>query len=48
MMVYYQPCTDKVYMFLDAEFQNSKLKGITKTHNETFIERLGQKDEERL
>ena len=48
MMVYYQPCTDKVYMFLDASSGNSKLKGITKTHNVTFIERLGQKDEERL
>ena len=46
MMVYYQPCTDSVYMFLDAGFQNSKLKGITKTHNATFIEKLGQKDTE--
>ena len=44
MMVYYQPCTDSVYMFLDASFGNSKLKGITKTHNETFIEKLGQTD----
>lgn len=48
MMVYYQPCTDKVYMFLDTGFHNSKLKEITKTHNETFIEKLGKKDEERL
>ena len=46
MMVYYQPCTDKVYMFLDASFGNSKLKGITKTHNATFIEKLGQEDTE--
>ena len=46
MMVYYQPCTDSVYMFLDASFGNSKLKGITKTHNETFIEKLGQEDTE--
>ena len=46
MMVYYQPCTDKVYMFLDASFGNSKLKGITKTHDATFIEKLGQKDTE--
>ena len=44
MMVYYQPCTDSVYMFLDASSGNSKLKGITKTHNETFIEKLGQTD----
>lgn len=42
MMVYYQPCTDSVYMFLDASSGNSKLKGITKTHNETFIEKLDQ------
>ena len=46
MMVYYQPCTDKVYMFLDASSGNSKLKGITKTHNATFIEKLGQEDTE--
>ena len=46
MMVYYQPCTDSVYMFLDASFGNSKLKGITKTHNATFIEKLGQEDTE--
>ena len=44
MMVYYQPCTDSVYMFLDASSGNSKLKGITKTHNATFIEKLGQTD----
>lgn len=46
MMVYYQPCTDGVYMFLDAASQNSKLKGITKTHNATLIEHLGQIDTE--
>ena len=46
MMVYYQPCTDSVYMFLDASSGNSKLKGITKTHNATFIEKLGQTDTE--
>ena len=44
MMVYYQPCTDGVYMFLDASVNSSKLKGITKTHNNTFIEKLGQTD----
>lgn len=44
MMVYYQPCTDSVYMFLDASSGNSKLKGITKTHNETLIEYLHQED----
>ena len=44
MMVYYQSCDNKVYMFLDASASSSKLKGITKTHNETFIEKLGQTD----
>lgn len=33
-------------MFLDASSGNSKLKGITKTHNATFIEKLGQTDTE--
>jgi len=44
MMVYYQPCTKGVYMFLDASASSSKLKGITKTHNETLIEYLHQED----
>ena len=44
MMVYYQSCTNGVYMFLDASASSSKLKGIKKTHNETLIEYLPQED----
>lgn len=44
MNVYYQPCTNGVYMFLDASASSSKLKGIKKTHNETLIEYLYQEN----
>lgn len=45
MNVYYQSCTNGVYMFLDARASSSsKLKGIKKTHNETLIEYLPQEN----